>query len=124
MTKENETKNNDNEILKGDKLILSTITVSMEKNQQFIINITQIPKNYSINDIEFVSKDNNVAIVSTDGVIKSVDTGNTIIYAKTKDGKYTAMVSVIVASEKKEWTNPLKGVNYKEILDYLNVKAL
>lgn len=124
LTKENETKNNDNEILKGDKLILSTITVSMEKNQQFIINITQIPKNYSINDIEFVSKDNNVAIVSTDGVIKSVDTGNTIVYAKTKDGKYTAMVSVIVASEKKEWTNPLKGVNYKENLDYLNVKAL
>lgn len=62
--------------------------------------------------------------MSTDGVIESVDTGNTIIYAKTKDGKYTAMVSVIVASEKKEWTNPLKGVNYKEILDYLNVKAL
>lgn len=124
LAKENETKNNDDEILKGDRLILSTITVSMEKDQQFIINITQIPKNYSTNDIEFVSKDSNVAIVSPDGVIKSIDTGNTIIYAKTKDGKYTAMVSVIVASEKKEWTNPLKGVNYKERFDYLNVRAL
>lgn len=124
LTKENESKNNDNEILKGDKLILSTITVSMEKNQQFKINITQIPKNYSINDIEFASKDNDVVTVSTDGVIKSVDAGNTIIYAKTKDGKYTAMVSVIVASEKKEWKNQLKGVNYKEKFDYFNVRVL
>lgn len=98
ITEEEITERNDG-ILTGDNLILSTMNVSMDVGQTYLLNITQVPKGYSSDDIIFSSKDKSIATVDKNGVIKAVDTGCALIYAETSDHKYKALVSVIVVGE-------------------------
>ncbi len=88
----------DTEIEFGEMLILSTMNVNMGVGQSCLINITQLPQGYKKEDIIFLSKNEKVAKVDKQGNISAVGTGNTIIYAKTSDGKYVSMIAVIVSS--------------------------
>lgn len=87
-----------NSIVEGEKLILSTMNVNLSKGQTYAIEVQQIPKNYTINDIEFNTKDSSIVSIDKDGTLTANKEGCTIVYAKTSDGKYQAMVSVIVES--------------------------
>ena len=97
-TEINETEEN---IAIGEKLILSTMNVNMEVGEQYLINISYLPENYDLNEIVYSSKDENVATIDESGVIKAISEGCTIIYAKTKDGRHTAVIAVIVKSNSK-----------------------
>lgn len=86
-------------ILTGDNLILSTMNVNMDVGQTYLLNVTQVPKGYSLDDIIFASKEKSIATVDRNGVIKAIGTGCVLIYAETSDHKYKALVSVIVVGE-------------------------
>lgn len=91
----------------GDNLILSTMNVNMDVGQTYLLNVTQVPKGYSLDDIIFTSKEKSIATVDRNGVIKAIGTGCVLIYAETSDHKYKALVSVIVVGE--------SDVNFEEL---------
>ena len=93
---EEEINKSKNEISIGENLILSTMYVSMEKGHNYLIDITSLPKGYNVDDVIFSSEDTSIAKVSENGVVNAVGEGCTVVCAKTKDGKYTAIVAVVV----------------------------
>lgn len=83
----------------GETLRLSTMNVNIAVGGEKLVEIEQLPHGYSANDVLFVSKNGNVAVVDTSGVIRGLAEGSTIIYAQTKDEKFKAMVAVIVEGD-------------------------
>lgn len=86
----------ENNINVGENLVLSTMNVNMEVGQNFLVEIDSLPKGYTVQDIVFSSKDDNIAKISNKGVITAIGEGCTVIYASTKDKKYNAIVAIIV----------------------------
>ena len=93
---DDEIKESENNISIGENLILSTMNVNMEVGQNFLVEITSLPKGYETDDIVFSSKDEKIAKISNKGVITATGEGCTVIYASTKDKKYNAIVAIIV----------------------------
>lgn len=58
--------------------------------------ILELPAGYNGSDIEFSSKDPDIATVSASGDVTGVSVGSTIVTAKTKDGKYKVSWAVSV----------------------------
>lgn len=99
ITEEDIQSNND--ISVGENLSLSTMNVNMEVGQNYLLSITALPKGYTPKDVVFSAKDEKIATISSDGVIRAVGEGCTLVYAKTSDGKYTALVAIIVKTASK-----------------------
>lgn len=91
-------KSENHNIIEGETLILSTMNVNMSEGQSESVDIQQLPKGYSVNDIVFDTKDASIVSIDKNGTLTANKEGCTIVYAKTSDGKYQAMVSVIVKS--------------------------
>ena len=83
----------------GEVLRLSTMNVNTAVGGEKLVEIEQLPQGYSVNDIQFVSKNESVATVDSSGVVKGAAEGSTIIYAQTNDEKFKAMVAVIVEGD-------------------------
>lgn len=92
-----ESKNN---IVIGENLLLSSMNVNMEVGQYVLVEVTTLPKGYTAEDVVFSSKDESVAKVSDKGIVTAVGEGCTIVYASTKDKKFTAAVAVIISPKK------------------------
>lgn len=98
---EDEIKKSENNISIGENLILSTMNVNMEVGQNFLVEITSLPKGYKKDDIVFSSKNDNIAKISDKGVVTAKGEGCTVIYASTKDKKYRAFAAIIVKTATK-----------------------
>lgn len=95
VANEDITERNDS-VTVGEVLTMSTMNINLDEGQEYLISITQLPKGYTIDDIIYKTKDSKVASVNSQGVIHASQSGSTIVYAETKDGKYKAFASVIV----------------------------
>lgn len=98
---EEEIQNSNDKIEIGENLMLSTMNVNMEEGQNYLLTVSTLPNGYEISDVVYSSKNDKIATVNSNGVVNAVGEGCTLIYAKTKDEKYTAIVAVIVETSSK-----------------------
>lgn len=82
-----------------DQIGISSYSLLIEKGTAKTIEITALPKGYSLNDLQFQSKNTNIAMVSTSGIVKAVNAGSTIITISSKDGMYSIQCHVLVPSD-------------------------
>lgn len=80
------------------KIVLNKSSVTLLRNKTTTVAVKSIsPSNAKVKTLSFTSSNNNIATVSSKGIIKGISKGTCYIYAKAKDGsgRY-AKVSVTV----------------------------
>lgn len=102
---------NKHKITIGENLILSTMNVNMEAGQKYSINVTVLPKGYTIKDVVFSSQNEEIASINDNGVVEALDEGFTAVTAKTKDGKFSAVTAIIVTTKSTVEFKGISGVN-------------
>ncbi len=80
----------------GVSLDMATTTITVGNTQQFIATVT--PGNATNQNVNWNSSDNNIATVSSTGLVTAVAEGNATITVTTEDGGYTATCSVEVTA--------------------------
>ena len=84
-------------------LTLESYFLYVEKGSTGTITIKEMPEGYTESDLIWESADPSIAQVSG-GNVRGIESGNTTITVKTKDGMYQAICSVLVPSEAGEFT--------------------
>lgn len=88
------------EVISVTGVSLNTSSVSILVNQTYQLEATISPDNASNKNIMYTISDNNVASVSTSGLIRGVSEGSSVITVTTEDGNYkdTCLVNVTSSS--------------------------
>lgn len=84
------------EILTGDTIVIDKSSLNMKSGQSETINITTIPKNYSVDDVVMESSDNNVVTVDESGNVNAVGEGIANIVVKIPDTSFEQVCVVRV----------------------------
>lgn len=89
------------------------VTVSQEKLRFYadrpvtaVLTAQVQPSDASITAVEWITEDNSIATVDSDGVITPCGVGKTLITAVTRDGGYTASCEVTVDTWEKRTSEP------------------
>lgn len=77
---------------------VSPTTATIAPLEETTITATVAPTAATNQNVEFISSDTSVALVSSAGVVKGVANGTAVIIAKTVDGGFTASATVTVTS--------------------------
>lgn len=77
---------------------VSPTTATIAPLEETTITATVAPTAATNQNVEFISSDTSVAVVSSAGVVKGVANGTAVIIAKTVDGGFTASATVTVTS--------------------------
>lgn len=77
---------------------VSPTTATIAPLEETTITATVAPTDATNQNVEFISSDTSVAVVSSAGVVKGVANGTAVIIAKTVDGGFTASSTVTVTS--------------------------
>ena len=77
---------------------VSPTTATIAPLEETTITATVAPTTATNQNVEFISSDTSVAVVSSAGVVKGVADGSAIIIARTVDGGFTASAAITVAS--------------------------
>lgn len=77
---------------------VSPTTATIAPLEETTITATVAPTDATNQNVEFISSDTSVAVVSSAGVVKGVANGTAVIIAKTVDGGFTASATVTVTS--------------------------
>ena len=90
------TNKNDSGPINADKILLNKYSKVIKLNESYQIEIKGLPSKYSLNDLEYSSKDNSVVTVNN-GVVYGVKKGASEVVVSTKDHKYSASINVLVS---------------------------
>lgn len=93
--------NNDNSVSFGEVLLLSEFRADINVGAKYSINITQLPNGYKLSDIVYESADKNIAKVDSKGAVEGLKGGVTTVKVKTKDGKFSTIISIFVVEDTK-----------------------
>ena len=104
----------ENSIEVGENLLIDCVKMTLEENQKRCILLQQLPINYSIADISYMSSDEKIAVVGQNGEVVGVGAGSTIITVYTKDNKYKAYCAVTVTGNEKIEITPIKWEKEKD----------
>ena len=77
-----------------EKIILSTEIedfANLEENQTFKIKVDTIPKKILNRNFEYISSDENIAVVDENGLVKILKKGNVEITVRANNGKYSKL---------------------------------
>lgn len=80
----------------GEILDISEYYKNLFVNDTFAVNVTELPKGYEMNDVNFESSNIKIATVDQDGLVKALSVGTTSIIVTTKDKKFSVQCSVAV----------------------------
>ena len=78
---------------------LNKTSLSLNKGDQFLLDVTVTPSNASEKGVIWASNNKNVATVSSTGVVTAVGNGSAIISATAKDGGFVAKCTVNISSQ-------------------------
>lgn len=90
--------NNTTETLNVDKILLDKYSKVLKLNEEYSVNIKNLPSGYTVNDLVYSSEKKEVAIIDTNGVIKALSKGASEIKISTSDGKYSSSINILVSS--------------------------
>ena len=82
--------------INADKILLNKYSKVIKLGESYQIEIKGLPGKYSLNDLEYSSKDNSVVTVNN-GVVYGVKKGASEVVISTKDHKYSASINVLVS---------------------------
>ncbi len=85
---------------KVDSIILDNESLNLVIGDEEKIVISLLPDEVKDTDLVYESSDTSIATVSSTGVIKALKDGKVTITIKTKDGKYSTQLEVLVTKEK------------------------
>ncbi len=85
---------------KVDSIILANESLNLSIFDEEKIVISLLPEGVKETDLIYESSDTNIATVSSSGVINALKDGQVTITIKTKDGKYSSKLEVLVTKEK------------------------
>lgn len=80
----------------SDQIKLERYAFAIGVNGYRQINVTGLPKGYSVSDLLYESKDNEIATVSQNGRVIGKKSGSCEVSVMTNDGKYSISLSVLV----------------------------
>lgn len=99
------------EIVSADKIVLSTMRVTLGEGKSAEISVTGLPKGYELKDLEAECEDPDIAEFDIKtGKITGKKEGTTQFVVKTTDGKYKAFCAVTVTTDAKVDFSTLAGV--------------
>ena len=81
-----------------DYIALKHLLVSLKAGESKQLDVETYPSSYALSSLEFVSKNASVATVDASGVVTGVSNGIADIEVKAKDGSFSNVVRVAVAS--------------------------
>ena len=81
--------------INSDKLSIKDYSIILNKNEHKKIEILQIPKGYSKNDIKFEINNTKIAEINDKGIVVGKDIGNAIVLIKTSDEKYVVKCHIL-----------------------------
>lgn len=84
------------EIAVSDKIRLERYALAIGVNGYRQIQVTGLPEGYTVSDLIYESKDNEIAIVSSNGRVTGKKSGSCEVSVTTNDGKYSISLSVLV----------------------------
>ena len=87
-----------------DQILTSVNTLELDIYESVPVIATIYPKDASIQDVTWFSYNDNIAIVSNDGVITGLQEGETNVVAKV-DGKFSDEITVVVKTPQSAKTN-------------------
>ena len=90
------TNKNDSGPINADKILLNKYSKVINVGESYQIEIKGLPSKYSLNDLEYSSKDNSVVTVNN-GVVYGARKGASEVVISTKDHKYSASINVLVS---------------------------
>ena len=82
----------------SNKIVLDSYAEVINPNETYQIIIKSLPENYYENQITYNSPDNNIATVSSTGLIKAISPGSVQIAVSSNDQKYKAYVNILVST--------------------------
>lgn len=85
------------EITYGSNIETDKYCYSVDIGETTEIEILSISEGYEKSDLVFTSQDKSIATVTSDGTIKGIKSGATLIEVATNDGKNFSLCSVIVS---------------------------
>ena len=92
------TNKDDSGPINADKILLNKYSKVIKLGESYQIEIKGLPGKYSLNDLEYSSKDNSVVTVNN-GVVYGTRKGASEVVISTKDHKYNASINVLVSED-------------------------
>lgn len=80
-----------------DKILLYKYSKVINLNEEYAIEIKNLPNGYTVNDLIYTSLDNNIVIVDK-GVVKGLKIGSCEVKISTTDNLYSASINILVSS--------------------------
>ncbi len=90
--------------LDEEKIVLDSATLSLEVGEAGEVKIVSYPSDLTLQDLLFVSSDEEVVKVSEDGKLTALKEGTAVVTVKSKDGKYEEKVTITVSNKEVEET--------------------
>lgn len=78
---------------------LENTTITLKPEDEESLKITINGDELTLEDLEFISSDESIATIDSNGKITAIKDGKVTITIKSKDGKYSATCEVVVASK-------------------------
>ena len=79
-----------------DRIELKDYLMILDEDESQSIIVSALPYGVEKKDILYSSSDTNIAVVSSNGRVRAVESGNAIVTVSLKDGSYAAQCSVYV----------------------------
>ena len=97
-TRKDRLKTNKNDLspINADKILLNRYSKVIKIGEPYLIEIKALPGKYSLDDLEYSSKDTSVLTVNN-GVVYGAKKGASEVIVSTKDHKYSASINVLVS---------------------------
>jgi len=80
-------------------IALNQSEMTLNIGNEYKLSASVMPENATNKEVEWISKDETIASISDEGVIKAIATGETTIQSMTVDGGFVAECRVIVAKK-------------------------
>lgn len=84
----------------SNKITLKTYHKAIKIDEEYKIEIIDLPKEYTFEDLRFEVNNKDIAEVKTNGIVKALKSGVCIVRIYTNDHKYNQSINILVKSRR------------------------
>lgn len=86
--------------IKVSEVKLNTDKIELEEGTSFKLNVIVLPNEATNKEVKWISENPSIAVVDSDGLVKAIKEGTSVIKVESVDGKKTANCEVIIKKKK------------------------